>query len=214
MESQSKAWALGGATAVGLALAFVGCSTASKESTTAAAATDDSGSDDTATKKTTATSKKKKDAGTSSCDAKQTGECGTCMKDSCCNDLVACEEDPGCAACVSGEDPDACEKTPETHDRVNLYLACKGGACHDTCIGETAGSCKGLVTGVVAEACQTCMEASCCTEVSACKGATVCWDGCFTNRDETKCHNDPDGHAVYHAMTTCISKSCADACAK
>ena len=212
MGSESSVWVVGAAAAVGMAIAFAGCSTTSNEATASAATTDDSGSDDTATQK--ATTKKKKDAGNSSCDAKQTGECGTCMKDSCCDDLIACEGDPGCAACVSGEDPDACEKTTETHERVNLYLACKGGACHDTCIGEAGVSCNGLLTGVVADACQTCMEASCCTEVSGCKGAAVCWDGCFTNRDETKCHNDPDAHAVYHAMTTCISKSCADACAK
>jgi len=210
MKQQWSVWALAVASMGGLVVTFGGCSTTTNSSPVAdVLTTDDTAStDDTGEKKT---SSKKKDA-VASCEAKLDGACGTCMKKECCDALVECEGDKDCAACVSGEDPDGCERTTATHERVNLYLACKGGDCKDDCIGVSGGSCKGLLTGIVAEACITCMEASCCDQVSACKAEAGCWSGCFTDRDVDKCHNDVNGHAVYHAMTECVAKSCSDAC--
>lgn len=210
MEQHWKAWPVLAVSMGGLLAMFGGCSTTNNSTASAnQPATDDTAStDDTGTKKTSAS--KKKDA--SVCSAKLDGECGTCMKKECCDDLVACEGDKDCDACITGQDPDACERTTVGHERVNLYLACKGGACKDECIGGTAGSCKGLLEGIVAEACMTCMETSCCDQVSACKAEAGCWSGCFTNRDVDKCHKDVNGHAVYHAMTECVAKNCATDC--
>lgn len=146
------------------------------------------------------------------CEAKLDGDCGTCMKTECCEALTDCEGDPDCAACVSAEDSDACERTDETHARVDAYLTCKGGSCSDSCITVKAGSCKGLVDDIVPAKCAACLEKSCCDEVNACHGADVCWDGCFNNHDEEKCHADPDAHALYHAMGACLTEHCDAEC--
>lgn len=146
------------------------------------------------------------------CEAQLDGDCGTCMKSSCCEALTACEGDPDCAACVNAKDSDACEKTTATHERVDAYLTCKGGGCATACIATQAGSCTGLVEDIVPQKCTECLEKSCCEEVTACHGADVCWDGCFQNHDESKCHGDPDAHALYHAMGACVEEHCAAEC--
>jgi len=146
------------------------------------------------------------------CGATLDGPCGECMKMSCCDALSACESDADCAACVDGSDSNACEKNEDTHARVDAYLSCKGGACEEACIGATTGACEGLLDGLTAVDCTICLEASCCGEVTACHDNAVCWDGCFTNHDETKCHGDPDGHALFHALGACASDACATEC--
>lgn len=146
------------------------------------------------------------------CAATLTGDCAECMKTSCCDSLVACEEDADCLACVTAQDSDACERTSETHERVDHYLTCKGGDCRESCIGESNSSCAGLLKDLVTDACATCMETNCCDEVSACKAHDVCWDGCFTNHNETKCHGSPDGHALFHALGTCATTNCSSTC--
>lgn len=146
------------------------------------------------------------------CGATLSGECGDCMKGACCDTLTACEADADCVACVTGSDPDACEKTTATHDRALAYLTCKGGPCQAACIGGTVGSCEGVLSGVVKPACQTCMEGGCCAEVAACKAHEGCWVTCFTEQDEAACHAAADAHAVYHAMLACLSASCSEPC--
>lgn len=154
------------------------------------------------------------ETGATSCPANLSGDCGACMKDSCCGALSACEADADCLACVTAQDGDACERTAETHARVDAYLTCKGGTCASRCIsGDDAGSCQGTLNKLVKASCATCMEQACCSEVAACHQSTVCWDGCFTNHDETKCHGAPDAHALFHAMGACASSRCKAECA-
>ncbi len=185
--------------------AISGCSSSDSNGPATALATD-AGADGSASSNDDAASSGE------ACAASLEGACGDCMKASCCDALAACEQDPDCAACVAGKDGDACERTAETHERVDHYLVCKGGACNAACIGESENSCAGLLKDLVTDACATCMEESCCEQVANCKASAVCWDGCFTNHDESKCHGDPDGHAVYHAMGECGSKHCAKVC--
>lgn len=192
------------ALAVALATTNSACSASDSNGPAQVAATD-AGADDAASSSDDASTGE-------ACTASLEGECGDCMKASCCDDLAQCEQDPDCAACVAGTDADACERTAETHERVDRYLVCKGGACNAACIGESASSCAGLLKDLVTDACASCMEESCCEQVANCKASAVCWDGCFTNHDESKCHGDPDGHAVYHAMGECGSKHCAKVC--
>jgi hypothetical protein len=149
---------------------------------------------------------------TSSCAAALDGECGACMKGACCDVLTACEGDADCLACVNGTDTTACEKTPETHDRATAFLACKGGPCQSTCIGSTGGTCMGVLDNVVGPTCGACLVASCCDEVAACNGDDGCWNKCFAMHDETACHADANGHAIYHALLTCVTADCSDAC--
>lgn len=146
------------------------------------------------------------------CNAALGGECGTCMKDACCDVLTACEGDADCQACVNGTDTTACEKTPETHERATSYLTCKGGPCQSACIGGSTGTCTGVLDGVVSPGCATCLVGSCCDEVAACKGNDGCWVDCFTMHDETACHANANGHALYHAMVTCLSADCSEPC--
>ncbi|APR82059.1 Flagellar hook-length control protein FliK [Minicystis rosea] len=145
------------------------------------------------------------------CSADATDACGTCMASTCCDAYAACRGDASCVACVEGKDSDACESTEETHARVTAYLECRGGACQTACIGAS-GDCKGALDGLVAAACQTCLEASCCAEVGACHAKEACWNDCFVNHSETACHADPDGHALYHAFGACYSEKCAAEC--
>ncbi len=134
------------------------------------------------------------------------------MATACCDALSACNDDAACSSCVKGTNSDACESTAETHERVDAFLTCRGGACVSACIG-VAGSCKGALSGVVAATCQTCLEANCCEEVGSCKAKDACWNDCFTHHVEAACHADPDGHALFHALGSCIQSSCATECA-
>lgn len=146
------------------------------------------------------------------CTSNAAGTCGDCMRGQCCDALQACEADENCNACVNGNDTEACERTTETHERVNTFLVCKGGACRDACIGDAGASCTGLLDGIVSDGCASCLQTSCCAEVAACKGEDGCWIDCFTQHDETKCHADPNGHALYHAMGACVSDHCNTKC--
>ena len=134
------------------------------------------------------------------------------MGNACCDAVSECAADAACTACVTAKDSDACESSDATHARVNAFLSCRGGPCQTDCIGATS-NCTGELTGIVAAKCQTCLEASCCAEVGACHAKKSCWSDCFVNHSETKCHADPDGHALYHALGTCWSASCAKECA-
>jgi hypothetical protein len=146
------------------------------------------------------------------CGATVADACNTCMAGACCDALAACNGDPDCVACTTGADADACERTPETHDRVNAFLVCRGGACRTDCIGTSGETCGGQLTGIVSTACQVCLEGSCCDEVAACKGSDGCWNNCLTNFSEAGCHGDPDGHAIFHALNSCVASSCDTAC--
>lgn len=146
------------------------------------------------------------------CEAEATDECTGCMREQCCDALADCQGDVDCVACVSGENPDVCESSPETHERVDAYLACKGGACQPTCIGDPVGSCEDALAELTPDACTTCLGDACCDQIAACHGNEVCWNGCFVVHDDDVCHSDPDGHALYHALSACASTSCQAEC--
>lgn len=146
------------------------------------------------------------------CAVEATDACSTCMADTCCETVAACEADPDCSACVSGADVDVCESNAGTHARVDAYLACKGGPCQAECIGDPVGSCEDALAELQQDDCTTCLGSNCCDEVAACHGNEVCWTGCFTVHDDDICHSDPNGHALYHALSACASQSCVDAC--
>lgn len=166
----------------------------------------------TSTTTTTTTTTSTTTTSVATCDAALAGECGDCMKGACCDVLTDCEADPDCVACVTGADTAACEKSPETHDRGTAYLTCKGGACQSACIGGTGGTCVGVLDGVVNAACGTCLTGSCCDEVAACNAHEGCWNKCFATHDETACHGDADGHALYHALLVCLEADCSTPC--
>lgn len=179
--------------------------------TTSAATTQEEPTTDATTAATsTATTASSTTAG--ECAAEATDECSGCMREACCEALADCQGDPACVACVSGEDGDACESTPETHARVDAYLECKGSSCQEPCIGAPVGSCEDALAELGADACSACLGENCCDEVASCHGNAICWTGCFTVHDDALCHSDPDGHALYHALSACAGNSCQAEC--
>ena len=133
------------------------------------------------------------------------------MAAACCAALSDCQGDAACLGCVNGADSSGCDANDTTHARVEAYLTCRGGACETTCIGTT-GDCQGALDGLVADACQTCLEESCCSEVGDCQANDSCWNDCFVTHVEEKCEGDPDGHALYHALGSCYSANCSTEC--
>lgn len=150
--------------------------------------------------------------GPAACEPNITDECDTCMQGACCDDLAACQNDPQCVACVTGEDGTQCEENAATHERVQRYLECRGGPCQDTCIAAEGKTCEEALAVFTPDDCTECLAANCCDGVAACSTNAICWDGCFTNHSPDKCHSDPDGHALYHALAVCINASCATPC--
>ncbi len=146
------------------------------------------------------------------CEADASDACTTCMGESCCDDLSACEQDPKCVACVTGTDGTQCESNAETHERVQRYLECRGGPCQTSCIEAEGKSCEEALEVFTPDACTECLEKNCCDAVAACSTNAICWDGCFTNHSPDKCHSDPDGHALYHALVVCVNGGCSAEC--
>ncbi|AKT38631.1 hypothetical protein [Chondromyces crocatus] len=178
----------------------------------AAAACGDDGSESPGTTTTTTTGEGGSGAAPG-CPTVLEAPCGTCMGDACCEDLTACEDDPDCWACVHAQDSDACERTPETHDRVDRYLVCRGGACQQACIAGGNGDCEGRLDNLYPAACAECLQASCCDEIANCAANDACWIDCYTMHDTDACHGNQDGHALYHALGACFNATdCASAC--
>ncbi|EYF00978.1 hypothetical protein [Chondromyces apiculatus] len=152
--------------------------------------------------------------GASACPTSLDNACGTCMGEACCEDLSACEDDPDCWACVNAQDSEACERTQETHERVDRYLVCRGGSCQQACIEGGNGECEGDLAPVYEPACAACREGACCDEVANCAANEACWVDCFTQHDTDLCHANQDGHALYHALMSCFSSAdCETECA-
>jgi hypothetical protein len=62
--------------------------------------------------------------------------CGTCVEAKCCEDLLACDNDPTCSACLSGA------QNPECNSNQELLALdqCAGTACQAECSGGSGGS--------------------------------------------------------------------------
>jgi hypothetical protein len=192
-----------------LTLVVAGCSSSSSDPNAGPGAEDSGAAGATAADAALET---QSEAEASAC-ASTTGDaCNDCMASSCCEAYADCNADPDCVACVTAADGTACEKTPETHARVNEFLVCKGGACSGQCISDDAGTCANVANGFLPPNCVHCLEAACCSEVAACHANDGCWVDCLTEHDEAKCHGNADGHALFHAFSQCASQGCQAEC--
>lgn len=138
-----------------------------------------------------------------------TAPCDACLATTCSAARDACRDDADCVICVNEGDDDACHRTDATHERADAVLTCRGAACRKQCIGETTpeASCAGKIAGD----CGTCLESACCDETAACFDNPHC-DACVRSGDESVCHADAGGHALFHALGACVSKQCASDC--
>ena len=146
------------------------------------------------------------------CEEASADECIGCRKGACCEDLTACEQDPDCWACVEGIDGDVCEANAETHARVQAYLSCRAGSCQADCLGEPGSTCEAAAAELPEGECTSCIVDACCDLLAACHDNAICWTGCFNEHDSEVCHTDPDGHAIYHGLSSCIARGCGSAC--
>lgn len=137
-----------------------------------------------------------------------TADCDTCLGTECGEARTACAGDADCVTCVNEGDDAACHASDETHERADAVLSCQGKACKASCFGATGGdACKGKISGD----CGTCLEGACCDEVSACFANPHC-DACVRTGKESVCHENAAGHALFHALSKCVSASCSAAC--
>jgi hypothetical protein len=116
-----------------------------------------------------------------------TPECATCLLDGCCPALLANDAAP----------------TYETY--LDLAMCSLGAACQSDCTGDVCGASGSWALNLY---CGECIDASCCTEMGACRTDTEC-QACINGEyDQTSCCADPE----FSAWAACIDTSCAAEC--
>lgn len=154
--------------------------------------------------------------------------CQSCLDTSCCSQNGACTGITACRAlgscipyCTTQTCIDDCNR--QYADGVAAYGAlnnCASNSCTAACSASgtqpDAGAQCGTITSSVA-ACQTCLDASCCSENqvcsqdAACPSVLACGQACAANN--TACVNacraqSTSGAAALDAFTACASAKC------
>ena len=110
----------------------------------------------------------------------------------------------GCSECILGTaaDPMACE----SNALLTAASDCEDTSCNMVCATEICDS--GLLTGD--PACNNCLEASCCNEITACANDMDC-NACLTG---DKMPSDPAcmGNALLMAANGCWDTNCTMDC--
>lgn len=95
--------------------------------------------------------------------------CASCFGGSCCDDVADCLQDDTCLQCINGGLSSEDCAASAAYAALSL---CWNDTCGDVC-GLVAGICEsGLTTGD--QACDQCMNASCCADFSACLADADC----------------------------------------
>lgn len=149
----------------------------------------------------------------------------TCLNDPQCAGLRKCISACGAAAIDAGSDAgpsEDCRKACSLefpfgagpYNTLIVFCSCK--ECTTTCSADDA--CKGLpkcgmkygtaVTDGGPDACNTCLESSCCGAESACGADGHCYR-CTKNPETAGCGTDP----LYKAFEQCRATNCASVCA-
>jgi hypothetical protein len=172
------------------------------------------------------------DSGAASCGqiAFRDRTCNTCVQTNCCDRNQKCSANMECLAifdCVAVCAPSdqACRDTCQDRHQNGVaeyqnFTGCIKMACDTACSGTDAGStCGSLDFG--STACNTCMDANCCTESAACANDSDCFAllQCVAACPATdqQCGTDciaqhPNGSAAYNALTQCRAASCTTQC--
>jgi hypothetical protein len=151
--------------------------------------------------------------------------CSRCMDKKCCDEASACEADGACKAayeclqrCKPGDSDCAawCLGSYSRPEALAKLTSCGAAQCASEC----GTVCGGLVNG--ANACDECVQQSCCAENTACGAHEACVDVDFCSHrclpaGSITCSNlcatqYSDGSDEYATRNACIAANCADAC--
>ena len=162
--------------------------------------------------------------------------CDSCLDTNCCADANACTNDADCTAlmdCAERCADDACEAAceaahPSGTAKLNSLSACANNTCGSACSGAAGGpgpgpapdpggaSC-GLTSGDAA--CDTCLNASCCTQTTTCVddadcvALVRCYDACADDACAAACDSGhPGGLSKLDAVSTCAETTCKSQC--
>jgi hypothetical protein len=150
-------------------------------------------------------------------------DCNTCATDAqsaggaCINEVTTCQQDPACAALVT------CDNACAANDQA-CYTSCNTAhaagvaklqaidtcLCTNACVSQCAAQCpQPAVCGLSSStpACETCLEASCCSESKACAADASC-TACLVQSPPASCAQV----ATLTALDTCLSGACAMPC--
>ncbi|HNS97698.1 MAG TPA: hypothetical protein PKL73_12180 [Polyangiaceae bacterium] len=139
--------------------------------------------------------------------------CATCLGDSCCNEVKACEADQNCLACITGTGGTNCEKDP----KMAALETCWGQHCESAC--KTTGKCTIGFTDPSMAACNDCMKAKCekeCIDASDADGLNAylkCAQGCTDQACLDNCGTQyPAAAAAIDALDSCLEAKCKTEC--
>lgn len=159
----------------------------------------------------------------------QDNACVKCTKQSCCADLVPCQNDQACvcwAGCLSQNpgNPGACAGCGPYDAVTSAFVNCGVQHCSAPCGAGTSSSSSSTSTssgGLCAPAagdsqCTACAKGKCCNDVNACAASQncVCWVACLTQGGSPQvCFGAcgaPD--AATNALSQCSLQQCPGVC--
>lgn len=153
--------------------------------------------------------------------------CEACMDASCCGVEQTCVGNADCSSffqcLLSGTDQSTCETShPGGVSAGDAVIECFQTSCGSACgddsgAGGGGGSTTGAQCGISwkTDACQSCMDTSCCTQQSSCAGDAECGAilTCAAQGGGDACTTDhPDGVTDFNALASCLEGPCASAC--
>jgi hypothetical protein len=132
--------------------------------------------------------------------------CAECLATNCCTEYTACNADPTCLGCVTGQITD--QPTCDANAALTATTACHDALpCGELCPAPICDS--GLTFGNAI--CANCLGDNCCESISACADDATCL-ACVTGETPA---NDPacTGSALLTTYQTCNTTSCGTECA-
>lgn len=142
-------------------------------------------------------------------------ECATCLEDSCCGELAACDSTDGCLECLT-EDEDLC--TDDNAEAVDSLVACLNTACAEECgaAPPVEPTCDVPADPPSAGACVTLDDAITCNPVT--NEPCGAGEACDTNGDGYECYEPPNDAVLCEECgdnNFCAGGlTCAGTCAK
>jgi hypothetical protein len=156
--------------------------------------------------------------------------CNACIQDMCCDRNAACSASSDCLALIACDS--ACAATDMTcknacRDRwqnvialFDNFIFCRDASCPTDCVMSDAGTSCGLIT-FATPACDTCMNANCCTQNATCSNNPDCFGlvSCAAPCPPTdqQCRSDciaqhPNGSVDFTSLNQCGLTSCSTQC--
>lgn len=157
----------------------------------------------------------------------QDDACVKCSKQSCCAELVPCQNDQACVCwtgCLSQNpnNPGACAGCGPYDSTTSTFVNCAVQHCNAQCGGTSSSSTSSSSTGGLCapapgdSQCTTCAKSKCCNDVNACGASQscICWVGCLAQGGSAAgCYGVcgvPD--ATTNALSQCSLQQCPGTC--